>query len=85
MLRDERSYVQILTPLQVYVSDDDFKAYKQGRFIANYTNLKEKNQQEKEAIDFNRESLIGTRLVYPVQNSNKKGKQDMMAPRFKSG
>ena len=60
--------------MQVYLSDDDFKAYKQGRFLANYTKIKERFKQEGKAIKFDEESLIGERRLSPIQNITMKAK-----------
>ena len=60
-------------PHYKYTSHDDSKAYKQGRFIANHTNLKEKTQGEKEALAFDMKSCIQYRILLG------KGKQDTMA------
>lgn len=72
LLKDEDSYVQLLTPQQVCRSDTDFEKYGE-RFVPNYRNLKARIEGEKKSVDFDKDSLEHDRALHPKKDTNKRG------------
>ena len=74
LLKDESSWVQIMTPYQVYCFDDDFRRYDKNNFINNFKSLKEKIEINKAAVEFDRLSISHDKALYPQRSMNKRGK-----------
>ena len=73
LLRDETSWVQIMTPYQVWLNDPDFKKYKENNFVQNFKALKERIETKQQILEFDKANIKRDQLLHPASAMNKRG------------